>query len=707
VSSFTLLVCAATVSTVLLSCGLACAQKCEFTKLIAAGKLYRCRLAADSKAIKKEQAAEYGKCTAAASKRWGKAESIGSCPVVGDEAATFTLVGERSDAAVAALVPAPPSTKQARKCASSKVKHTGKYGDCRLKVHAKNVLKGSALDFFKCDDRLTRVFTKAETKGGAECPTSGDLEALRTQVASDADALVLAISGATTTTTTTTTTTLPAAPPTGSIGTLIYSQDFAGVDGAPWPAPWVVAGGVETADLLTDRARFRPLITGYSLARMHMPGAETNLDVLLTAEWADFESQGMGFYVRQNGGYLQQTVTHGQGYAVFVEGFRGSDGVGVWKEIDGNEIDLSINFGLSLDIMTGVPYRIRFRAYQADASSTRLLAKVWPVASSEPVAWDMDWTDNEPLLQGVSGGFALDAWSSLVAGPPDAFQFVDDLEIRAFENPLLGIGAAALVDEGFVFTEGPRWRAATSELLFTDITGDTIYSLTPPSTVNVFRTPSDMANGLANDVGGELLAAEHGTRRVSRTDGVGTVTTVADSYMGMSLNSPNDIAVRSDGTIYFTDPPYGIDPLDQELPFNGVFRMDTSDVLTAEYQGALAERPNGVVLSPDESTLYVSDTVLETVTAWSVAVDGSLSNPTTFATGVAVADGMCVDTAGNLYVSALSGVEVFAPDGMHWGTIAVPRQPSNCAFGGAGALTLYITAREGLYSVAAVVPGIP
>ena len=165
--------------------------------------------------------------------------------------------------------------------------------------------------------------------------------------------------------------------------------------------------------------------------------------------------------------------------------------------------------------------------------------------------------------------------------------------------------------------------------------------------------------------------------------------------------------MRSDGTIYFTDPPFGIAPIDQELAFNGVFRVPAGGgALSAEWMAPLGRRPDGVVLSPDESRLYVSDTFFADITVFVVNPDGSLGASSTFATGVTQADGMCVDTDGNIYVTTLSGVQVFAPDGMQWGTIAFPRVPSNCGFGGAGADTLYVTAREGVYSVDMVVPGI-
>lgn len=274
-------------------------------------------------------------------------------------------------------------------------------------------------------------------------------------------------------------------------------------------------------------------------------------------------------------------------------------------------------------------------------------------------------------------------------------------------NPLDGIGAVELVDDGYMFLEGPTWRAADGVLLFSDIPANTIYQLEPPSTITTFRSPSGNSNGLDTDVDGLLLAAEHGNRRVSRTLGDGQLVDVAASYQGMSLNSPNDLAVRSDGTIYFTDPPYGIPAGEsQELSFNGVFRVAPGGALTAEWEGALSSRPNGIALSPDEQVLYVADTT-GPVRAYDVAGDGSLGNERVLTAAVANADGMAIDTAGNLFVTTATGVKVFAPDGSEWGTISVPQQPANCAFGDGDARTLYITARTGLYRVRVVIPGIP
>lgn len=265
-------------------------------------------------------------------------------------------------------------------------------------------------------------------------------------------------------------------------------------------------------------------------------------------------------------------------------------------------------------------------------------------------------------------------------------------------DPLAGIGAVELVQEGFMFLEGPAWRDADGVLLFSDIPANTIYQLALPATVTPFRDPSGNANGLASDAAGLLLAAEHGNRRVSRTMAGGQVVELAGDYEGDSLNSPNDLVVRSDGTIYFTDPPYGISEQQRELAFNGVFRVSPGGALTAEWQGATATRPNGIALSPDERTLYVADTT-GPVRAYDVAIDGSLSGERVFTTEVANADGMAVDVAGNVYVAGADGIEVFAPDGASWGTIEVPRQPANCGFGGASLTTLYITARQGLYRV--------
>jgi len=279
--------------------------------------------------------------------------------------------------------------------------------------------------------------------------------------------------------------------------------------------------------------------------------------------------------------------------------------------------------------------------------------------------------------------------------------------MEAFD-PLQGIGTVELVADGYVFTEGPTWRSAEQRLVFSDIPANTIYQLTPPDEVTVLRADSGLSNGLDSDIDELLLAAEHGNRRVSRTLANGTVVTVASEYLGEPLNSPNDLAVRSDGTIYFTDPPYGINPAtEQVLEFNGVFRVAPNGDLTAEWEGAKSTRPNGLVLSPDESVLYVADTTAG-VMVFDVNPDGSLTNERAFIEAVPNADGMAMDTGGNLFVTTSTGVQVFDPEGELWGTIEVPdgRVPANCAFGGADARTLYITARQAVYRVLLANPGL-
>lgn len=277
-------------------------------------------------------------------------------------------------------------------------------------------------------------------------------------------------------------------------------------------------------------------------------------------------------------------------------------------------------------------------------------------------------------------------------------------------NPLEGIGVVELVRAGFMFTEGPQWRPREGDLLFSDIPGDTIHRVQEPMAVSVFRRPSSNSNGLAIDEMGRLVAAEHGSRSVTRTRADGTRETLARDFMEggtlRRLNSPNDLVVRSDGTLYFTDPPYGIMAAEQELSFNGVFRRAPSGALSAEWRGSRASRPNGIALSPDERTLYVTDTADGTVRAFDVAADGALSRERTLLSTSGNPDGMAVDRDGNLFVTTRTGVQVFSSSGRLWGTISIPMQPANCAFGGADGRTLYVTARSGLYRVRMARPGL-
>ena len=255
----------------------------------------------------------------------------------------------------------------------------------------------------------------------------------------------------------------------------------------------------------------------------------------------------------------------------------------------------------------------------------------------------------------------------------------------------------------FQFTEGPVWVASKGELLFSDIPANRIVRWSNGK-AETFRAPSGNSNGLTLDKQGRLLACEHGNRRVSRTEPDGTVVTLADRYDGKRLNSPNDIVCKSDGAIYFTDPPYGVTPDQRELDFQGVYRISPDGkTLTLLVKDFL--RPNGSALSPDEKTLYVADTQRDHVRAFDIASDGSITNGRVFCQ-VTFPDGIKLDTAGNLYAAARTGVEVFDPTGKSIGIISVPQQPANLAFGDADWKTLYIAGRTSLYRVRITIPGI-
>ena len=260
---------------------------------------------------------------------------------------------------------------------------------------------------------------------------------------------------------------------------------------------------------------------------------------------------------------------------------------------------------------------------------------------------------------------------------------------------------------GFLFIEGPLWHP-DGYLLFSDIPADTIYRWAPGGRAEPFIAPSRQSNGLTYDRQGRLIACEHAGRQVSRMAGGRRMETLVDRYQGKRLNSPNDVVVHSIGSIYFTDPPYGILPDLGELGFFGVYRLDPDGSITLLVSDFV--RPNGLAFSPDESILYIGDSQRRHVRAFDVQSDGSLSNDGVLvdmdveATGSP--DGMKVDVQGNLYVTGGGGLWLVDPTGRHLGTIGFPELPANVAFGGPENKTLYITARTSLYSLSGNIPGV-
>lgn len=273
------------------------------------------------------------------------------------------------------------------------------------------------------------------------------------------------------------------------------------------------------------------------------------------------------------------------------------------------------------------------------------------------------------------------------------------MALAAFAAPADYVtGPVETVAEGFLFSEGPVWLSS-GELVFSDIPADTIFR----TDKSVFRRPSGKSNGLTLDHEDRLIACEHWNRRVTRTEDDGTITVLAESYDGKKLNSPNDAIVRSDGVIYFTDPPYGLEGREQEQPCQGVYMIAPDGTLTRLVDDFI--KPNGIGLSPDEKTLYVADTEGLHVRAFDVAEDGSISNDRVFCE-LSYPDGMAIDTKGYVWCTAEDGVRVFTPAGDLVHTVVAPQAPANCTFGDDDGKTLYITARTGLYKVSVAIAGI-
>jgi len=287
-------------------------------------------------------------------------------------------------------------------------------------------------------------------------------------------------------------------------------------------------------------------------------------------------------------------------------------------------------------------------------------------------------------------------------------------EGTSFGPPVPAGATAAPVQGGYHFLEGPVWFADRGVLLFSDMDFSTggaenvpqsiVHQHTPPSAFIPFLTGLG-SNGLAIAPDGTLVACTHDTRSVSRFDlDTKQRTPIVETYEGNQFNSPNDAVVRSDGTIYFTDPDWQLGNRTREITFNGVYRVPPGGAALLVADDVTS--PNGIALSPDESALYVTDDGSGAVRSFAVLADGSTSGGAPIAT-VGGADGMAVDCAGNLYVTSNQGIVVLDSAGAELTTIAVAQKPNNCAFGGSDRRTLYIAGRDTLYSVRLDVPGLP
>jgi len=260
----------------------------------------------------------------------------------------------------------------------------------------------------------------------------------------------------------------------------------------------------------------------------------------------------------------------------------------------------------------------------------------------------------------------------------------------------------------FQFIEGPIWHP-DGFLLFSDIPANIIYKLTSNQQVEIFRRPSGKANGNTLDKENRLLTAEHENRRVSRTEKDGKVITLADRYEGKRFNSPNDLVVKSDGSIYFTDPSYGVTKDQEELGFYGVYRLAADGKLTLLVKDLVL--PNGLAFSPDEQKLYVNNSEARYIAVYDVKPDGTVTNERLFvdlkdAGPGGAPDGLKVDVEGNVYSTGPGGVWILSPDGKVLGKISVPETTTNVAWGESDGKTLYITANTSLYRIRLKIAGV-
>ncbi len=505
---------------------------------------------------------------------------------------------------------------------------------------------------------------------------------------------------------------------------------------------------------------------------LRRPGAVVDLRTragmdLLTAEWRYADARIVPVDGRQPGPDLKPSGAPNRTWSVEPAAYAADFDDSAWQVIDPSTLDAR-----------RTPGRLSFGWYRTTLTIPERVGPLDPAGATAVLEVVVDdyaevWVDGElSLVLGERGGpvaAGFNAPNRVVLGrdlrpgqriqvavfginaplsrPPGNFVWVRSATLDFYAPGAIGAGervAAEVVRgapgldaivppdlvvervaSGFLFIEGPVWHP-DGYLLFSDPNANEIYRWTPDGGVSVFRPKSgytgvDIAeygqpgsNGLSLDSDGRLVIAEHGNHRVTRLEPNGVLTVLADSYRGKRLNSPNDLVLRSDGALYFTDPPFGLprfgDDPRKELPFSGVFlwKDGTLELVDDELAG-----PNGIAFSPDERFLYVGnwDPARKVVMRYDVAADGRLSGGRVFfdmtgAPGEEAIDGVKVDRRGNLYVSWPGGLWILSPEGAHLGTIRLPEQPANFAWGDADGRTLYLTARTGLYRMRLNVPGI-
>lgn len=266
---------------------------------------------------------------------------------------------------------------------------------------------------------------------------------------------------------------------------------------------------------------------------------------------------------------------------------------------------------------------------------------------------------------------------------------------------------------GFLFTEGPLWHAADKYLLFSDMPGDHLRKWTARDGVTTFRKPCAQSNGLTWDGQGRLIVCEHATSRVTRTEPDGRSMIIASHHEGKELNSPNDVIVKSDGGIYFTDPTYGRaeyfgNPRPLQLDFRGVYRAEPDGSRLTMLAGDFGQ-PNGLCFSLDERQLFVNDTDRQHIRVFDVKPDGTLSKgwiwAETTGAGQGAPDGMKIDSEGNIYCCGPGGIHVFDPQGISLGVIKLPEHTANFCFGDDDLRSLYVTASSSIYRFRVKTPG--